>query len=152
MVQALAEQAGVADAGAANRLIAECRSVCSDATSAEIIDIIQEKAFAARCRRDVRNLIGFLLSTVPPVFDGQGIVSHRLRRAAEAKAAKRKIEEERKLEESRRDYYAREAKRLTVLLSNQDLPMKRREQLELEIRACERVASEEPEMLAEGPE
>ncbi len=76
IVQALAEKAGVADAGAANRLISECRSACPSATTSEIVGIVQEKAFAARSRRDVRNLIGFLLSTVPPVFEGQGIVSY----------------------------------------------------------------------------
>ncbi len=79
-------------------------------------------------------------------------MSHRFHRATETEAAKRKIEEERKLEESRRDYYAREAKRLTVLLSNQGLPLKRRGELEREIRACERVANQEPEMFAEETE
>ena len=130
IVQALAEQAGVADAGAANRLITECRSACPSATVPEIVGIVQEKAFAARSRRDVRNLIGFLLSTVPPVFEGQGIVSYRRMIAAEAEAAKRKAEQQQKDRQEMRAYFVRQAEHLRGLLSEPGLPEKKRAELE----------------------
>lgn len=134
VVQALAEQAGVADAGAANRLISECRSACPSATTSEIVGIVQEKAFAARSRRDVRNLIGFLLSTVPPVFERQGIVSYRRMIAAEAEAAKRKAEQQQKDREEMRAYFVRQAEHLQDLLSQPGLPEKKRNELEGRLR------------------
>ena len=129
VVQALADQAGVADASAADRLITECRSACPDATTSEIIGIIQEKAFTARSRRDVRNLIGFLLSTVPPVFDGQGIASYRRMLEAEAEAKRKKAEEERQSREETLAYFRREAERLGVLLAQPGLSHDRSEEL-----------------------
>ena len=149
VVQALAELAGVADAGAAKRLITECRSVCSTATTPEIIGIVREKAFAARSRRDVRNLIGFLLSTVPPVFEGQGIVSYRRSTAAEVEAAHRKAEEQRKDEEEMRAYFVREMERLRVLLSDPGLPEKKRLEVEKHIRECEDALEHYPTDVAE---
>ena len=151
VVQALAEQAGVADAGAANRLISECRSLCSNATITEIIEIVQEKAFAARCRRDVRNLIGFLLSTVPPVFDGQGIVSHRRMIAAKAEAAKRKAEQQQKDREEMRAYFVRQAEHLQGLLSETGLPEKKRSQFEGRLREYQDVLKQHGEDAVEHP-
>ena len=145
VVQALAEQAGVADAGAGNRLIAECRSVCPNATTTEIIEIVQEKAFAARSRRDVRNLIGFLLSTVPPVFEGQGIVSYRRMIAAEAEAAKRKAEQQQKDREEMRAYFVRQAEHLRGLLSEPGLPEKKRNELEGRLREYQDVLKQHGE-------
>lgn len=139
VVQALANQAGVADASAADRLIAECRSACPGATIPEIIGIVQEKAFAARSRRDVRNLIGFLLSTVPPVFEGQGIVSYRLLLAAEAEAERRKAEEQRKSREDMLTYFRREIERLGALVAQPDLSRERTKELQKRIAEYERV-------------
>ncbi len=149
IVQALAEQAGVADAGAANRLIAQCRSVCPSATTTEIVGIVQEKAFAARSRRDGRNLIGFLLSTVPPVFEGQGIVSYWRMVAAEAEAAKRKAEEQRRNAEEMRAYFARETERLRGLLSEPGLPEKKRNELEGRLREYQDVLKHHAEEAVE---
>ena len=149
VVQALAELAGVADAGAAKRLITECRSACPSATTTEIIGIVREKAFAARSRRDVRNLIGFLLSTVPPVFEGQGIVSYRRSIAAEVEAANRKAEEQRKDQEEMRAYFVREMERLRALLSDPGLPEKKRLEVEKHIRECEDALKHYPTDVAE---
>ena len=149
VVQALAEQAGVADAAAANRLIAQCRSACPSATVPEIVGIIQEKAFAARSRRDVRNLIGFLLSTVPPVFEGQGIVSYRRMIAAEAEAAKRKAEQRRRDEEEREAFYAHETDRLRGLLSEPGLPEKKRTELERRLQEYQEVLKHHAEEAVE---
>lgn len=137
VVQALAEQAGVADASAANRLITECRAACPNATTTEIIGIVQEKAFAARSRRDVRNLIGFLLSTVPPVFDGQGIASYRRMVEAEAEAKRRKAEEEQRSREDTLAYFRREIERLGAILGEQGLSHDRREDLRRRIKVYE---------------
>ncbi len=149
IVQALAEQAGVADAGAANRLIAQCRSACPSATTSEIVGIVQEKAFAARSRRDVRNLIGFLLSTVPPVFEGQGIVSYRRMIAAEAEAAKRKAEQQQKDREEMRAYFVRQAEQLRGLLSEPGLPEKKRSELEGRLREYQDVLKHHAEETSE---
>lgn len=138
VVQALADQAGVADASAANRLITECRSACPDATTSEIIGIIQEKAFAARSRRDVRNLIGFLLSTVPPVFDGQGITSYRRLLEAEAEAKRRKAEEQRQSREETLSYFRQKIERLGALLAQPGLSHDRGEELRKRIGEYER--------------
>ena len=151
VVQALAEQAGVADSGAANRLIAECRSTCPSATTSEIVGIVQEKAFAARSRRDVRNLIGFLLSTVPPVFEGQGIVSYRRMIAAEAEAAKRKAEQQQKDREEMRAYFGRQAEHLQGLLSETGLPEKKRSELEGRLREYQDVLKQHAEDAGEHP-
>ena len=142
IVQALADQAGVADSGAAVRLIETCRAVCPDATVAEIIGIVKEKASAARSKRDVRNPIGFLLATVPPVFDGHGIVSYRRMLAAEADAARQKEAERRASAQEFREYLVQEQLRLKHLLSQASLTEGKRIELEKRLRECERVASE----------
>ena len=96
IVEVLASEAGVADADAAKRLISACRNACPTATVAEMVGVVEEKALAARSRRDVRNPIGFLLSTVPLVFDGPGIATYRKRIAAAAEAARAREEHERR--------------------------------------------------------
>lgn len=142
VVQALADQAGVADSGAAMRLIEACRAVCPDATIREIIGIIREKAFAARSKRDVRNPIGFLLATVPPVFDGHGIVSYRRMLAAEAEATRRKEAEKRAAEQEFREYLVREQGRLKEQLTQPGLTESKRLELEKRLRECEQFTSE----------
>ena len=88
--------------------------------------MIQEKAFAARARRDVRNPMGFLLKTVPLVFEGSGIASYRRIVAAEAEAA-RKAEAERKRNEAETvEYFSRQRDRLQVQLSDTTLTEKSR--------------------------
>lgn len=103
---------------------------------------MKEKAFAARSKRDVRNPIGFLLSTVPPVFDGHGIVSYRRMIAAEAEAVRRKEEERRQVELVRKDYHARQRLRLEQELSQPGLTESERLDLQRCIRACQRVEEE----------
>ncbi len=126
IVAILAAVVELPDVRAAVSLLTACRAACPDATTEEIIAVIREKAFAARARRDVRNPMGFLLKTVPLVFEGSGIDSYRRIVAAEAEAA-RKAEAERKRNEAETvEYFSRQRDRLQVQLSDTTLTEKSR--------------------------
>ena len=126
IVTALAAVVELPDVKAAVSLLAACRAACPDATTEEIIGVTREKAFAARARRDVRNPMGFLLRTVPLVFEGAGIKSYRRIVAAEAEAA-RQAEAERKRNEAETvEYFSRQRERLQVQLSDTTLTEKGR--------------------------
>lgn len=129
IVSTLAAIVGLADAKAALSLLSACRAVCPDATTEEIIGVIREKAFAARARRDVRNLTGFLLTTVPLVFEGAGISSYRRMVLAEAEAA-RLAEADRKCRESEMDdYFSKQREQLRSQLSDAKLTEKKRAEI-----------------------
>jgi hypothetical protein len=130
IVQTLTRQAGIADSNAAIRLIGACRDHCPNATIPEIVAVIQEKAFAVRSRRDVRNPVGFLLATVPPVFEGEGIKSYRRVIVAEKEAAERAEAEHKKNEEETLAYFASERVRLQNQLQGTGLTEKRRGEIQ----------------------
>jgi hypothetical protein len=133
IVQTLTRQAGIADSNAAIRLIGACRNHCPNATIPEIVAVIQEKAFAVRSRRDVRNPVGFLLATVPPVFEGEGIKSYRRLIVAEKEAAERAEAEHKRNEEETRTYFASERERLLNQLQGTGLTDKKRGEIQRQV-------------------
>ena len=137
IVEVLASEAGVADADAARRLISACRNACPTATVSEIVGIVEEKALAARSRRDVRNPIGFLLSTVPLVFDGPGIAMYRKRLSAAAEAARAREEHEQKERERWNAELTQDLERLRGELTNPGLSAERVLKLQARVREYE---------------
>lgn len=134
LVQTLTRHAGIADSNAAIRLIGACRDHCPNATLPEIVAVIQEKALAVRSRRDIRNPIGFLLATVPPVFEGEGIKSYRRVILAEKEAAERAEAEHRRNEEETRAYFVKERERLLNQLQDSVLTDKRRGEIQKQVK------------------
>ncbi len=126
IVSTLAAIVGLADAKAAVSLLDACRAACPDATTDEIVGIVREKALAARARRDIRSLMGFLLKTVPLVFQGAGIASYRRMILAEAEAA-RLAEADRKRNEAEMDYhFSKHREALRSELTDPNLTEKKR--------------------------
>jgi hypothetical protein len=135
IVAALASLVGLADVKAAVSLLTACRTACPSASTDEIIAIVREKALAARARRDVRNPMGFLLKTVPLVFEGAGIISYRRMVAAEAEAV-RQAEADRKGREAEMyEYFSKQRERLQMQLTDPTLTEK--SQNEIRRRICE---------------
>lgn len=129
IVTALAAVVELPDVKAAASLLTACRAACPDATTEEIITVTREKAFAARARRDIRSPMGFLLKTVPLVFVGSGIKSHRRIVEAEAEAL-RKAEIERKRSEAATvEHFSQQRDRLQLQLSDTTLTEKSRADL-----------------------
>jgi hypothetical protein len=139
IVQALALQAGMADASAAIRLIRECRKTCPSATTDEIAAVVREKGFAARYRRDVRNMVGFLLATVPIVFDGEGIEIYRRRVTAEMQAAVQAEDERRRNAAEMTAYFTKLKKQLCEQLDDPGLSEKKRGELQKRVLELEGV-------------
>jgi hypothetical protein len=134
IVQTLTQHAGIADSNAATRLIWACRAHCPNATIPEIVAVVQEKAFAIRSRRDVRNPVGFFLATVPPVFEGEGIKSYRRVILAEKEAAERVEAEHRRNEEETRAYFVKKRERLLNQLQDSVLTDKRRGEIQKQVK------------------
>ena len=126
IVTALAAVVELPDVKAAVSLLAACRAACPDATTEEIIAVTREKGFAARARRDVRNPMGFLLRTVPIVFEGSGIKSYRRIVAAEAEAARQAEAERKRNEVEMTEYFSLQRERLQTQLSDTTLTEKSR--------------------------
>jgi hypothetical protein len=145
IVQALALQAGMADASAAIRLIRECRKTCPSATTDEIAAVVREKGFAARSRRDVRNLVGFLLATVPIVFDGEGIEIYRRRVTAEMQAAVQAEDERRRNAAEMTAYFTKLKKQLCEQLDDPGLSEKKRGELQKRVLELEGVLAVQDE-------
>ena len=129
IVTALAAVVEFPDVKAALSLLTACRAACPDATTEEIIAVIREKAFAARARRDIRSPMGFLLRTVPPVFEGAGIQSYRRIVAAEAESARQAEAERKRNEVEMIDYISLQKERLQTQLSDTTLTDKSRADL-----------------------
>ncbi len=126
IVSTLASIVGLADAKAAVFLLDACRAACPDATTDEIVGIIREKALAARDRRDVRSLMGFLLKTVPLVFQGAGIASYRRMVLAEAEAALLAEADRKRKEAEMDDYFSKHREGLRSQLTDPNLTEKNR--------------------------
>lgn len=126
IVGTLAAVVELPDVRAAVSLLTTCRAACPDATTEEIIAVIREKAFAARARRDVRNPMGFLLKTVPLVFEGSGIESYRRIVAAEAEAARQAEVERKRNEAETAEYFSQQRDRLQLQFSDTTLTEKSR--------------------------
>ncbi len=126
IVTALAAVVDLPDVQAAVSLLSACRAACADATTEEIIAVTREKAFAARARRDVSNPMGFLLRTVPIVFEGSGIKSCRRIVVAEAEAARQAEAERKRNEVEMTEYFSLQRERLQTQLSDPTLTEKSR--------------------------
>ena len=126
IVTALAAVVEFPDVKAAVSLLTACRAACPDATTEEIIAVTREKAFAARVRRDIRSPMGFLLRTVPPVFEGAGIRSYRRIVAAEAESARQAEAERKRNEVEMTEYISLQKERLQTQLSDTTLTEKSR--------------------------
>ena len=126
IVSTLASIVGLADAKAAVFLLDACRAACPDATTDEIVGIVREKALAARDRRDVRSLMGFLLKTVPLVFQGAGIASYRRMVLAEAEAALLAEADRKRKEAEMDDYFSKHRDGLRSQLTDPNLTEKNR--------------------------
>jgi hypothetical protein len=127
ILEALGEESYVADEQAALQLLHTCRSVCHDASANEIVSMIREKGAVMQSRRDVRNPIGFLLTSVASVFDGDGIKSYRRRQAAAAALAEQRNQEEKRNREEMHGWLLSERDRLTLLVQNPDESPKRQD-------------------------
>jgi hypothetical protein len=118
ILEALGEEAFVADEQAALQLIHSCRNFCPDATADEVVGIIREKGAVMQARRDVRNPIGFLLTSVASVFEGEGIKGYRRHQIAAAALAERRSQEEKRKENEVREWFLSERDRLTRVLED----------------------------------
>jgi hypothetical protein len=85
--EVLRQYSAVVDDEGIRRLVASCRALAPNCTEEEIAYFIHARAEQARASRSVRNLMGFLLVTVPRCFEGLAFQKFRAeqaqRRAAE---------------------------------------------------------------------
>jgi hypothetical protein len=84
------------DSAAVARLWRECRNRIADATADEVVHFADAKASKLRTDKNVRNMIGLLLTSVPEFFDPDTLREFRHERAS------RVLEEARIIEETRR--------------------------------------------------
>jgi len=77
IVKLLRQELGYVDAAAVQRLIDECRRHAADATEAEIAYFVSQKLACARQAGNIRNPVGFLLTTVPACFEGESFRQFR---------------------------------------------------------------------------
>lgn len=120
IIEALAQEAFVTDEQAALQLLQTCQNLCPDATADEVVGIIREKGAVMQARRDVRNPIGFLLTSVASVFQGVGIRSYRRNLAAAAAFAERQSREETRKENEMREWLLSERDRLVRILDDNE--------------------------------
>lgn len=127
ILEALGGEAYAADEQAALQLLHSCRSACPDASVKEIVSIIREKVAVIESRRDVRNPIGFLLTSVASVFEGDGIKNYRRRQAVVAALAEKRNQEENRKRKEMHNWLLSERDRLTLLMQNPDELPKRQD-------------------------
>jgi hypothetical protein len=142
VLQALGKEALVADEQAALQLIHSCRNFCPDATADEIVGIIREKGAVMWGRRDVRNPIGFLLTSVPSVFEGDGIKVYRRHQTAAAAQAEQRNQEERRKEKEMHEWFLSERERLIGVLERDTEPVLRKDSARTMLAEVEAVLND----------
>ncbi len=140
--EALGKEALVADEQAALQLIHSCRSFCPDAKADEIVEIIREKGAVMWGRRDVRNPIGFLLTSVASVFEGDGIKVYRRHQAAAAAQAEQRNQEERRKEKEMHEWFLSERERLIGVLEGNTEPVLRKDSARTMLAEVEAVLND----------
>lgn len=91
MQRALARY-GPADDDAVRQLVESCRQANQDATGEEIAHFVQVKGEQLRGRRDIQNLIGMLLRSVPRCFDSKMLKDYRRSRQGREAEARRQAQ------------------------------------------------------------
>jgi hypothetical protein len=76
-VQKALSRYGPADDDAVHLLVSACREADNDATTNEIAYFVQVKGEQLRGRRDIQNLIGMLLKSVPRCFESKMLLNYR---------------------------------------------------------------------------
>jgi hypothetical protein len=128
ILEALGKEVYVADEQAALKLLDSCRSVCPDADTGEIAGIIREKGAVMQSRRDVRNPLGFLLTSVVSVFQGDGIKSYRRHQAEAIALAERRNQEEVRKQKQMYEWLLLERDRLELDIQNSEHSVKRQDE------------------------
>jgi len=118
ILEALGKEVYVADEQAALQLLESCRSACPDAGTDEIASIIREKGAVMQSRRDVRNPLGFLLTSVVSVFQGDGIKSYRRHQAVATALTEQRNQDETRKQKETYEWFLAERDRLTLVIQN----------------------------------
>ena len=94
--EVLRQYSEVVDDEGIRKLVANCRALAPSCTEEEIAYFIHARARQAKASASVRNLMGFLLVTVPPCFEGSAFQKFRAEQA-QRKAAE---QQQRAMEEA----------------------------------------------------